>query len=444
MNSVNAANPIRGVFWWAGQENQEFTGELDVSKTGSRILTLFGSEAFATARTVFASAVARPYPRLLGTSLRGQPLTLERCRSTMSGIQRYSSNLDDVFDSSYWTQQFEAEFVCIGHHYRRGDEILFSSIEFSVPGLHEWLCESRGLTSAWSGDRPSAVIYEAFDDTVIALSDDLTVVMGDTYYSKRVLPLKTEIDHGAVVSLRSPNDPKPLEEWLYHASGVVALFSFLMERPIPLEPITGLVRGHPIKVHHGWWHHPGKPSDQRQGGYFDFVRYDDVRDSFAQIARGWMSLYSTHGHVVRDYLYAATGLTRFATDHLLTFVRVAEHIHKRDFERCECRPPERRGERWFLRERLLCLSDCFAHLLGERDARESMVKRIKDTRNSLVHLGDMATVLAHIDRLVVPYEGIRSLVTLHVLRQLGIDEDTSEVILRRKLPNALHHWSGGR
>ncbi|MCY3737308.1 MAG: hypothetical protein OXG13_12950 [Gemmatimonadaceae bacterium] len=442
-----------GFFWLPQDQENQVPGILRISKSGEATLEISYSYnpvlSLLSEPPLGHSPVGSPIDRICGIAGNSR-LTLDRC-FRVSGSQ--------VSGDGVSTSTIRAEYAFLGVNFEEGEIVTFSSVQFSVEGLDEWLRISGFHTSEDWAEKRTAIDFTLPDEINHHLPDgfDLKLSFSAT------LPAITAAMEARIVQKAHitliPGDLRPLDDFL---TLVLRLHNFLrlaIDKPISVDSVTGyskektgsLAEGKtyqiPIKL---FFQGPPYAEEKPETLWFRMLfSRRDVADQLEGMLCTWLKNYTVHESAFNLYFASISGASTYLESKFLSLVQGIEVLHRRAFpgtqmgkdefaellDMAVCAiPPDRRE--WLqdrlkyanelpLRRRIKQMVDPFKHSFGEARKRKSFVSKVTDTRNYLTHydraLASRAVEGKDLWNLCLKLE---ALFQMHLLRLMGMGIDS--------------------
>ena len=456
---MRLSEPIEtsGAFWLPEEPDTEFSGVLRISEAGSITLEIQGG---------FVSYIEQKAVRIVGKTDRLGAVTLERCYyQTISrgGITKKSFQVDSVF---------------VGVHYCTDETLTFEEVTFSLEGLDEWLA----ISGIKFGEKPKdwangswSIHFQLPRPISLALTDDIDLEFNfGAQFSPVQLPTNTRasVEQRSYVTLKL-KEQKPFDELRYLAIKIRNFLSFATSVPVSIQTFTARTEQitrerqgigsepYPINVYFRSPHHLEKPP--RVGGYQMLFRLPDVEDNIECIVNDWLRNYEMLRPTFDLYFSSSVEYSSYLEVRFTGLVQALEALHRRTSDETvmpqeefnsirdsllsDC--PSKRRE-WLeirlkydnelsLGQRLKRLVAPFRQWFGNNTERESLIRKVVDTRNYLTHYDQsLLDKAANGQELHDLCEKLDALVQLNLLRYLGFQNNDIEAIVSR--PHSPLRW----
>ena len=441
-----------GFFWLPQDQENQVPGILHISKSGE--VTLEISYFYNPGLSLLSqpplghSQVGSPIDRICGIAGNSR-LTLDRC-FRVSGNQ--------VIGDGVSTSTIKAEYAFLGVNYEEGEIITFSSVQFSVEGLDEWLRISGFHTSEDWAEKRTAIDFTLPDEINHHLPDGFDLKLSFSATLPAIPAAKeARIVQKAHITL-IPGDLRPLDDFL---TLVLRLHNFLrlaIDKPISVDSVTGYSREKAGSLDEGktyqipielFFQGPPYAEEKPQSLWFTMLfSRRDVADQLEGMLCTWLKNYTVHESAFNLYFASISGAPIYLESKFLSLVQGIEVLHRREFPGTQMAEDEfgelldnvlravpcdrrelvqaklRYANELPLRRRLKQMVDPFMESFGETRKRKSFISKVTDTRNYLTHydkaLASKAVEGKDLWNLCLKLE---ALFQMHLLRLMGMDID---------------------
>ncbi len=448
-----------GFFWLPDDAENKIPGILRISESGE--ITVEVSQ-FSESRFYAFNK------RRLGGAPDRLNVTLNRSENRINRIVGITDNdlitLDkclydnwplDLLAVGVSTSTIHATRAFIGVNYDEGEEIAFSTLEFSMEGLDEWLSFS-GFQTERNWEEGSHSIHFRFPKEIALNLPDgielkfffrLTHSLGFT---------EGHITQKAYISLKS----KKMRSLEYFLDLVFKLHNFLcfaIDKTVSIDSVTGYskeitqeieygkTREIPIRIYDQ--SEPNSETKLRIHPHNMFFGYGNVADQLEEILIKWFENYETSKPAFNLYFASRSGGHKYLEGKFLSLAQGIETLHRRNSQETQMSEDEFRnlidtiltaipddGQRqWIdeklkyanelsLRKRIKQMIEPFRDLFGNARKRDSFIGKVVDTRNYLTHydssLENKASSGEDLWKLCIKLE---ALFQLHFLHLIGMD-----------------------
>lgn len=454
-----------GFFWLPENDTERFPGTLTVDESGGIALRLF----VETDKTRFDGTQASLNPllaRLTGSSvygrvhglIRGRAVTLDRCIPTTIPWLA-----DGIAEGSY-----NVRHAYIGAWYDADETPTFSRLNFKIDTLQEWLMLS-GLRTDFDIETLShegfTVSYDPPVPITVQLSSGITFSFKFMYSlpSISIAPAEAIITQSAYLSLQA--DPVvPFDDLASIATTFKRILSFAADQACEVTSIVGFTpelvndgRELPVKIYTGKSDF-SQPTRDASWTRMLFT-FRDVESRFPETLDNWLRIIDELEPAINLYDALMLNAYRYADGRFLATAQAIEALHRRlfptqtqmgdqDFDALldtltnAASPDHHEWVRTRLKHaneptfgrRVGELLKQFGKHFGTAGERKRFRRDVVDIRNRLTHLpanGDLRPVDTKL--LITTQIKLEVLFQLHMLRQLGFDNDAIDEIARKRL-----------
>lgn len=456
-----------GFFWLPSDKTERIPGTLKIDETGQISLSLFGwrdlepiddPSPSLNPAGLPAFANAQSHSRIHGL-IKGQAVTLDRCipstsRTSLSG---------GVSERSYIVLR-----AYVGAWCDLDEEMTFSRIHLRLTNLHEWLM-MNGISVDDNFDDFMAgrfsLSFNAPEPFSVVLPSGAMLSFHLAYSSPSVSLAPTDVSFSQHAYLRlDANDIAPLGDLLATTTAFQRLLSVAADQPCEVTSLVGFTpdviidgREMPIDIYTGRTSRPRPTEDVPS--YRMLFTFNDVRSRFSDMVANWLTEDQRLDPALNLYDALMAGAYQHADGRFLATAQAIEALHRRLFpekremsddeftalcgELAEASPPHRRN--WVkqrlqhaneptLRRRVRDLVELFKSYFGTPQERNRFVNDVVNARNRLTHLPtDSDDKPIDGKSLILMQKKLEVLFQLHVLRQLGFDDEAIESIAKEHL-----------
>ena len=471
---MRLSNPIEkhGFFWLPSHPENQYPGILRISDVGeitlriNYLITTIDSNLLHS-----GTPIGKEPPRILG-QIDDDPITLVGCKAAEDPFYPLRLVQGNVSASI-----FNVGWAFIGANYGEGEHITFTSVQFSVEGLSEWLTVSgfRHKFESDSGKADWRLEYRQPDDISIPLPDDIELTFA--FSPSFALPdhgesgISSSITQNSHISLASTE----LVSFVAFSSVVHKIHTFLcfaINNIVSTKSITGYSKNKldkwgretPVKIfYQSQIQHP----QHRQNTFTPMTfKYSDVSANLEEVIVRWIENYDKSQPAFDLYFDSKIGAHKFLNAIFLSLIQGIETFHRRNYDRTQMEHGEFRElhdkivesvpasrREWIegrlkyaneisLRNRLRHLIEPFQELFGISSERKSFVNKVIDLRNYWTHYDQD---LEDVEKSVTTEElwelclKLEALFQLHFLKLVGMDIEVirsiaqKNVALQRKL-----------
>lgn len=456
-----------GFFWLPSNEAERIPGTLKIDETGQISLSLFGwrdlepiddSSPSLNPAGLPAFANAQSHSRIHGL-IQGKAVTLDRCipatsRTSLSGgISEGSYIALRAYVGAWWTSD---------------EDVTFSRIHLHMTNLHEWLMMNAVSLDNNFDDFASgrfSLSFNAPEPLSIDLPSGATLSFRLAYSSPSVSVAPTDISFYQRAYLRLDlNDIAPLEDLLATTTAFQRLLSVAVDQPCEVTALSGFTpdliidgREAPITIYTGRTSRP-RPTEDVPWHRMLFT-FNDVRSRFPDMVINWLSEDQRLDPALNLYDALMAGAYQHADGRFLATAQSIEALHRRLFpekremsddeftalcgDLVEASPSDKRD--WVrqrlqhaneptFRQRVRDLVESFEPYFGTPQERRDFIHDVVDARNRLTHLPtDSDDKPIDGKSLILMQKKLEILFQLHVLRQLGFDDEAIKPIANDRL-----------
>lgn len=468
---MRLSEPIEkhGFFWLPDDAENKIPGILRISESGE--ITVEVSQ-FSESRFYAFNK------RRLGESPDRLNVTLNRSENRINRIVGITDNdlitLDkclydnwplDLLAIGVSTSTIHATRAFIGVNYDEGEEIAFSTLEFSMEGLDEWLSFS-GFQTERNWEEGSHSIHFRFPKE-IALNLPDGIELKFSFRSTHSLGFtEGHITQKAYISLKS----KKMRSLEYFLDLVFKLHNFLcfaIDKTVSIDSVTGYskeitqeieygkTREIPIRIYDQ--SEPNSETKLRIHPHNMFFGYGNVADQLEEILTKWLENYEISKPAFNLYFAYRSGGHKYLEGKFLSLAHGIEVLHRRRSEEKQM-PEEKFSElvgnilevirdseqrRWIeeklkyanelsLRKRIKQMIKPFKDLFGNSKKRNSFIGKVVDTRNYLTHYdSSLENKAASVEDLWKLCLKLEALFQLHFLRLIGIDDNAIKSMVNK-------------
>lgn len=454
-----------GFFWLPENDVERFPGTLTIDETGRISLRLFAETDNTRLDRTQASLhplLARPTGSLVRDRvhglIRGQAVTLDRCiPTTMPWFA------DGIAEGSYMVSR-----AYIGAWYGVDETPTFSRINFRIDSLQEWLMVS-GLRMDSDVDKmlqgSATVSFDSPEPITVQLSSEITFSFKFSYSlpSVGVAPAEATFTQSAYLSLQA-HSVVPFDELEPTATTFKRFLSFAADQACDVTSIIGFSpelvhdgREVPVKIYTGQ-SDLSQPTRDPSWTRMLFT-FRDVKSRFPDEIDGWLRTIDELEPAINLYDALMVNAYRYADGHFLATAQAIEALHRRLFptqtqmsdqnfstlvDALVATAPATRRE-WVqtrlehaneptFGQRVGALLKPFASYFGTKKERNRFRRDVVGIRNRLTHLpanGDQQPT--DMKLLITTQVKLEVLFQLHMLRQLGFDDDSIDAIAQKRL-----------
>ena len=456
---MRLAQPIEtsGSFWLPGDTENRVAGVLRISQSGEATIEVSG----VPHHPIFTPQDAEPI-RVFGMVDKPGSVTTNGF-VTLDGCIRQPMVSGWPFGMS--KAGFDIDVVFVGIIYGDQEESGFSELSLYVEELGDWL-DTPGIYTEFdmvgrSGSiryhHPPGIKVDLPEEIRLEFRLELTPSVASSASTKTASVSQTACVH------LTPEDPQPIEYFLPLAVRLCGFLSLALDRTVSVQKIIGedeildarTGEAFPISVEvYGqfapWSHSP--PSTHSHEVMF---RYPDVSSQLDDLLTKWLINYEKFKHAINLYFASRTDALQSPETRFLWLAQGLETFHRRssretampeeEFERRKASILDSCPEEWrewldhelgfsnelSLGSRLRKLISPFQKQFGNAATRNSFVNEIVVTRNYFTHydhrLEDQA---ARGEDLVKLYQKLEALFRLHLLRLIGLDGGTIDLMVQ--------------
>lgn len=471
---MNPSSPLQctGYFWLPTDPNTRLPGILHISKSGYcelHLTRLFEQPPSHLGGPTFGAPLHSDYPldhkRIVGIIEFGQsskPVTLLNC---------FYSTYSTPGQSGLATSVIVVNTALVGAMYEQDEPISLSEYRFSFSGLDEWLqIFDRKITHELVKGReiPGVIVkYVPPETKSYRLSNGMTIEINfDLSIPRRFGSAESRIVQKSFVSLKS-DTLLSLETFFSMAWKIQAFACFCTDASVVFDSSVGystdFVQGidetntfeTPIYIY--------RQSVLRSetevaiSPHEMLMTFRDIESRFEDTANRWIDQYTECGPILDLYIYTKYG-TRIPSneDAFLSFSQSLESLHRIKFANLTMPEEEYRGlvrrmvdvlpddRRQFFEgklkfgnepsfaSRIKDLLKPFEKLYVMKKTPKRFIRKIVDTRNYYTHFTrELKPRSASGVELVYLRRNLEALLQMHLLRLIGTDSKTIEMLSKR-------------
>ena len=452
-----------GFFWLPDDDENKIPGILRISESGE--ITVEVSQFSESRFYAFNKRRLGGAPDRLNVTL-----TLNRSENRIDRVVGIIGNdlitLDkclydnwklDLLAVGVSTSTIHATRAFIGVNYDEGEEIAFSTLEFSMEGLDEWLSFS-GFQTERNWEEGSHSIHFRFPKEIALNLPDGIELKFFFRLAHSLVFTEGHITQKAYISLKSKK-LRPLEDFLDLVFKLHNFLCFAIDKTVSIDSVTGYSseitqeyqdgqkREIPIKIYER--NEPNSETKLKIHQHNMLFGYGNVSDQLEEILIKWLENYEISKPAFNLYFASKSGGHKYLEGKFLSLAQGIETLHRRNFQGTRMPEDEFRnlidtilnavpddGQRqWIdeklkyanelsLRNRIKQMIEPFKDLYGNKKERNSFISKVVDTRNYLTHfdssLEDKAAGVEDLWKLCLKLE---VLFQLHFLRLIGIDDN---------------------
>ena len=337
---MRLADPIEkhGFFWLPSHPENQFPGILCISNAGEITLRInYLITAVDSNLLHSGTPIGKEPPRILG-QIDGDPVTLVGCKAAEDPFYPLRLAQGNVSASI-----FHVGWAFIGANYEEGEHITFTSVQFSVEGLSEWLSvsgfrlelERNSEKADWRMD------YRQPDDISIPLPDgiELTFSFSPSFAlpSHGVSDISSSITQNCHILLTS-TESVPFVTFSSLVHKIHSFLCFAMNNIVATMSMTGYSkdkidkweRESPVKIYYQSQIHP----QSKHNAYVPMTfRYGDISENLVEILFRWIENYDNSEPAFDLYFASKTGAHKFLNAIFLSLIQGIETFHRRNCDR---------------------------------------------------------------------------------------------------------------
>jgi len=443
----------KGFFWLPRTPQEKIAGTLKISKSGEAEIETIGT--FGGIKKLNDDF---EIGRVIGVIEGGKLVTLEDC---------YYKNRNISF-GGVSKSIFRASYVLIGVQYDEDDKIEFSSLQFSVEGIDEWLGVS-GIKSECDWEAKTAIIsYQPPESIQLRLSEDMELSFGFTWS----LPFGGNLTEACITQKAyiklSSSSLLSFEDFNDLMHKLKNFFCFVMDETVCVDSITAFSYNlkrkvdetreieEPIKIYYPSF--PYAESVPKVEWHSILLRYSHISKNLQTILVGWLESYNQIEPTFNLYFASKFDAHKYLEGKFLSLAHSLETFHRRTVDKTRLPAqefnaltvllldncPEAHRD-WFrgvmkysnelsLRKRLFQMFEPFKSSFGDKKLLKALINNIYNTRNYLTHydrsLESAACEGVQLWELCMQME---CLLQLHLLKKVGLSEgDINELVTENR------------
>ena len=344
----------------------------------------------------------------------------------------------------------------IGVNYDEGEEIAFSTLEFSMEGLDEWLSISGFQTEHNWEEGSHSIHFRLPKEIALNLPDGIELKF---LFRLTHSPGFTEghITQKAYISLKSKK-LRSLEDFLDLVFKLHNFLCFAIDKTVSIDSITGYskektqeigygkTREIPIRIYER--SEPNSETKLKIHPYDMLFGYGNVADQLEEILIKWLENYEISKPAFNLYFASKSGGHKYLEGKFLALVHGIEVLHRRRSEEKQMQEEEfselvgnmlevipddkqdwmkerlKYANELSLRNRIKQMIEPFEVLFGDVKERRYFIGKVVDTRNYLTHFdSSLEGKAAGVEDLWKLCLKLEALFQLHFLRLIGIDDN---------------------
>lgn len=439
-----------GYFWLPSQPENRIPGTLKISDGGEIELEIIGN--FDTSLEEFSDNYN--LQRIIGHIEEDGYVTLDNCF-----YRKKTLSLGDISKSLVHVNQ-----ALFGVHYEENEELTFSTFQFAVEGLDEWLGICGIKVDYDLSNYTASIKYESPLEVSFTLRNGLKMCF-EFVGTLPGFPIITEakITQKAYIKLSS-EDPKPLTGFVTVAHKIINFLCFALDETVSIKDVSatsdelqvgiseGEYRFAPIKIFY-----PSSPFSEtppRINWYSMLFRFSEIKDNAAEIFNNWLNAYEMIEPSLNLYFASKTGAHRYLNGKFLSLAQGLETYHRRTsnetlmdgeeyealvssiLKACSCDKQEwisgrlKHGNEISFRVRLKKIIEPFKEHIGSSQVRSKMISSIVNTRNYFTHYDEsLKNDAASGHRLWVLCMKMEAIFQLHFLKKLGFTNEQIKAVV---------------
>jgi hypothetical protein len=313
-----------GIWWIPGKPKEKVSGTLRFTPDEGAILDLIGS--FKDIKNM--NKMLEP-EIILGVSSNGKNITLYKCFETKSSFS----------SPGFQTSSFYANFVFIGAHFQKSEDIKFKSISVHYLHLDEWVNIS-GFDIKWE-EKGVIIKYKMPEPFHADISDGLKILINirPTWPSLSFVQKEATIKQKTEIKIETSED-KSFEDYrkiIYHIQNFLSLG--IMESVHPLA-IAGLTEVNKEMIEDKAYYPPVEvfyrlsdiPKGHKSLLPVDMLfTFKDISNRFESFLRNWFEKKDLLEPVYNLYFGTLYNPRMYLEHRFLSFIQAIESFHQRTY-----------------------------------------------------------------------------------------------------------------
>ena len=460
-----------GFFWLPNHPGEQYPGNLRISKSGEISLHIVYRPTTLNSELLHSGTpIGKEPPRILGI-VDNSPVALQKCVADDDPFQLFR-----LFEHHVSRSRFRIGAAFIGAPFANDEPITFSTVDFSVEGLSEWLSISGFHTEInhYPAKAEWSLQYTQPDDISILLPDGIQLKFGfDPKFSlpdSKVSQISSGISQRMHISLVSDR-LLPIEAFHTIMHKIQMFLILVLDKVVSVEWVKGYsidkLDKREKEIATNIYYH-SQIQTRQQNAYVPMIcNYNEVSDSLELMLGKWFEDYEIMQPAFDLYLSSKSGAYKYLSGVFLALIQALETLHRRlsnetemeadDFNKLRADimrvvPPNRKrfvesklefANEISLRKRLKQLICPFAELYGTSKEIRELVRKTIVVRNYLTHYDrkseSKAKQIIDDDLLVICLK-LEALFQLHFLHRTGMNISRVKSLASKSI--ALRHRLG--
>lgn len=448
-----------GYFWLPSQPENKIPGTLKIYDGGKIELEIIGN--FNNDLTSFRDILT--LQRIVGHIEKEGYVTLDAC-----SYKEKSLSFGGISKSLLYIDK-----VLSGAHYEENEELTFSTFQFSVEGLDEWLSICGIKVDHDFSNQTASINYEVPPEISFMLNNGLKLSFTFSW-TLPGYPIFTEarITQKAYIKLSS-EELRPLTDFTSTAYKITNFLCFALDETVSIRDVsvtsselqTEISKGEyrPVSIKIFYRSLPFSETSPKINWHSMLFRFPQIKDNVAEIFNNWLNAYELIEPSFNLYFASKTGVHKYLNGKFLSLVQGLETYHRRTSDETMMEEKEyealvssilqtcpsdkqdwlsgrlKHGNEINLSARLKKVVEPFKEHIGSSRSRSKMIRSIVDTRNYFTHYDkSLKNDAANGHDLWVLCMKMEAIFQLHFLKELGFtDEQIKAVVnnsdIKRKL-----------
>lgn len=312
---------------------------------------------------------------------------------------------------------FHFDFAFFGFKYENEEEIMLSSMIFSIEGLREWLFLPGVNMQYGDKSEDSLIRFTLPEDIPICDYQNFNLEIVFSYSSNRS-SFEANIAQEVYFCLNSTN-LHSLDDFLDMIHKIHNFLCFVIDRMVYIQSVKSYsveklmkIGNHdtcrPIKIYYQSFPFSSGPTNiHRHGQLFP---YSDIQDRFGNIMKKWIQSYDKIEPVFNLYFTSLSMFNTYSPERFLLLVRAMEVFHRKFSEVDTERYP---------RQKFKNMKNCILSKFPESSEMRSLLKEILMFANQI-------PLRQRITKMIQPFKGLYNLNT-----QQEIDSFVGNIVSTR-------------
>jgi len=326
----------KGVWWLPEKPEEQIPGTLKFTPDEGAILELAGSFKDISFKDIENMDKMLKSEIILGVSADGEKITLYKC---------FESDFEITVRPSFQkfpTSVFRAEFVFIGAHFQKPEDIKFKSISVHYSHLDEWVNIS-GFTFQYKSDTGEFLIKYKLPEPIQAkINKDckISIDFKVTYPTRSIVQKEANIKQRTYIRIEHSIE-KSLDEYLNIMRHIQNFLSLGVTEPVYPSKITGITEANkhtitdnpyisPVEIYYRLPEISRAPRTVYPHNML--FTFKDISDRFEMFLKNWFEKANTLEPVYDLYFGPLYNPRMYLRHQFLSLIQALEAYHRRNFE----------------------------------------------------------------------------------------------------------------